>query len=148
MNNTINQDSHENRAVCSRCGRNFDTALEGFVHKDNEQQMCAACYRKSFERPNIVTVIINILVIPFALLLLIGGVYGIIEGDNEAMLAGLVVGSVLIIWRIIASLRGKSKSKNWERIKVAEEVIHWQCSHCGANTCGDTCEYCDSPYEG
>lgn len=134
--------------VCSRCGKTFDASLEGFVNKGNGQQMCAACYRKNFEKPSVVSIIANIIVIPIILFFLLAVVVSVFEGDVEGIILCGASALILSLWRLIVFLKRKAKGSKWERIEIVEEVrvINWQCPHCGANTCGEICEYCDSPY--
>ncbi len=150
MNNVKTENNTENQAVCSRCGLRFDSSLEGFVHDETNQTMCSACYRKEFESHKIGSIILNFLVLPFAILLFAGGILNLFDGDMEAGIFGAALGGALILWRIIAALIQKGKSKNWKNLaKIkASEVLYWTCSHCGASAFGATCEYCDSPYEG
>ncbi len=140
----------DNREVCSRCGKTFDSAVEGFVHRDNGQRRCASCFGKTHTTTTVISTICNILVLPMAAILVFSGIFAYYNGDLDGTAACFIFAVPLIVWRILASVINRSKLAKWERIEVREEYvpISWKCSHCGANTEGETCEYCDSPYEG
>lgn len=146
----MNSTDVECKALCGKCGYIFDSSLEGFVHKDTAETICSACYKKETLAGKAGSIAINVLVLPFSFVMFSGGVLNFIDGDLEPAIFGTALGGVLILWRIIAAILRSSKLKKWQNLaKIrAAEIRYWQCPHCGANTSGDTCEYCDSPYEG
>ncbi len=110
----------------------------------------------TYKKPKTWATVIKVL---FALTFLDVGIAPDPEFEAGARGLSIIIGIGLFLWAYLPYRNYKRSRqevlKEMERqeqeidsMKAAINNRPWKCSHCGAVTRGEVCEYCDSPREG
>ena len=143
------------QVTCEECGRRF-TPGSIIYHYDRKSRRytCNSCYRRLYGKQ---THILGQKAWAFALKVFFGLMFVLVafspdkakEDWLSTSILGIVIGLGLFAWAAIPVIKEKQYRREQEEYSEAlRRKIENQttvCSHCGATTKGDVCEYCGSP---
>ena len=144
-----NFNGNNDLVACSYCRRIFDASNEGFVNPENSQRICSSCYRKNYETTGVVKKTGNLILTIVGGFFAFMGLTSLFTDMPGFGLSCILLGAAFFAWKYVPIYKRKKEAEKWKPTANNNKkgsVTHWHCSHCGANTSGAFCEYCNSPY--
>ena len=145
--------AQKHMVVCRECGRQFDANRGGYYDKTSQRYTCKSCGKKikgdarerstGMRQSNGAMISKLVIGVMFLIVAFTG------ELDLGARCIGVVIAAAMIAWGLVPYLKAKkdreAAAAQHMAVESAKRNAPKICPACGAQTKGETCEYCGAP---